>query len=134
MIFYEMKRSVIFNFLKNNSYKISHDLIKSIFDFMAEKISGELVFNDRIKKKITFILDSVKRRYKKFQKRTKKQFYSELERTVQFPLEVVPKAISCSESGLSKIIEKLNCLLEEIESKIKILEKVRNIILYFIFK
>ena len=123
MLFFRLKKITLFNFLKENSFVVSNDIIKKIFDFIDDKIIGHIVFNDEIQIKIKFFLLTIKRSYRKYIKRNKTAFYTKLENSdVVLNLEI-------SQDSNSKVIEKLNLLIEHATLKIRELEKVLLLIL-----
>jgi hypothetical protein len=118
MLFFRLKKITLFNFLKENSFVVSNDIIKKIFDFIDDKIIGHIVFNDEIQIKINFFLYTIKRSYRKYIKRNRTAFYTKLENS-----EVVLN-LETSQDSNSKVIEKLNLLIEHATLKIRELEKV----------
>jgi hypothetical protein len=118
MLFFRLKKITLFNFLKENSFVVSNDIIKKIFDFIDDKIIGHIVFNDEIQIKIKFFLYTIKRSYRKYIKRNRTAFYTKLENS-----EVVLN-LETSQDSNSKVIEKLNLLIEHATLKIRELEKV----------
>ena len=126
MLFFRLKKIILFSFLKENSFQVTDDLVKKIFEFINDKIIEQIVFNSEIQKKIKFSLHSIKKSYRKFSNRNKETFYKNIEQSdIVLHLDIS----QASNFNSSKIIKKLISVIEHATLKIKELEKVCFLIL-----